>query len=212
MKKEFAAAVLTALLLTGCRNNLNWNEIVLSGQIPLPDASTIKVNSNTKYQLLIDIDNISVKEFYDYIEECKSNDFLTECDEYDTSFSAFNSNGYKLTLQYYPHSNQMSLQLEAPLQLDNLKWETYGLREMLPVPNSNIGTILSDTENQFSAYIGDTNRESFNKYVSQCRDLGFVNNFNNSNNFYYGGNSDGYYLTIRYIGNNVVFLKINLLK
>ena len=57
-------------------------------------------------------------------------------------------------------------------------------------------------------YVGDTTREEYEEYVTDCSYYGFDVDFDKGENYYRAYNEDGYYLSLSYEGNNIM-LKIH---
>ena len=58
-------------------------------------------------------------------------------------------------------------------------------------------------------YVGDTTREEYEEYVTDCSYYGFDVDFDKGENYYRAYNEDGYYLSLSYEGNNIMLIRID---
>ena len=58
-------------------------------------------------------------------------------------------------------------------------------------------------------YVGDTSKEEYDEYVTDCSDYGFDIDYDKGENYYRAYNEDGYYLSLSYEGNNIMMVRID---
>lgn len=91
-----------------------WPSSALVSRIPQPESKNGKINSESETYFRIDIYKTSGAQFEDYIEKCKEKGFTEEYSKYDGSYSAKNTEGYSLRLNYVESGQEMSISLNAP--------------------------------------------------------------------------------------------------
>lgn len=184
-----------------------WNDIVLSEMLPTPDSTVGEIHSNSQTELMLDVHGISEAQFNDYIDACKEKGFTIEADLSGISFSAYNQDGYKLSLSYYESSSELSINIDAPMEMSQIQWPSSDVAKLLPVPKSNIGSISWENSGGFVIYIGNTTKAEYNEYVNACSAKGFNVDYNKGDDYYYADNTDGYHISLRYEGNNVMWIR-----
>lgn len=212
MKKTICILILiTICLLTcGCSTKvIVWDDIVLSDMLPEPTVLTGEIHANSSDDLRIDICKISDKQYSDYIEACKEKGFTTEAESTTSTYTAYNADGYKLRLSHYRSNGDMSINLEAPMQMSYITWPTGIAGEQLPVPKSTIGKFSFEYSDNFFVYIGNTSKTDYAEYVNACSKKGFDVDYQKGDNYYYADNSQGWHISVRYEGNNVMSIDID---
>lgn len=184
-----------------------WNDIVLSEMLPTPDSTVGEVHSNSQTELMLDVHGISEAQFNDYIDACKEKGFTIEADLSGISFTAYNQDGYKLSLSYYESSSELSINIDAPMEMSQIQWPSSDVAKLLPVPKSNIGSISWENSSGFVIYIGNTTKTEYNEYVNACSAKGFNVDYNKGDDYYYADNTDGYHISLRYEGNNIMWIR-----
>ena len=58
-------------------------------------------------------------------------------------------------------------------------------------------------------YVGDTTREEYEEYVTDCFYYGFDVDYDKGENYYRAYNEDGYYLSLSYEGNNIMLIRLD---
>ena len=185
-----------------------WNDIVLSEMLPTPDSTVGEIHSNSQTELMLDVHGISEAQFNDYINACKEKGFTIEADLSGISFTAYNQDGYRLSLSYYESSAELSINIDAPMEMSQIQWPNSDVAKLLPVPKSNIGSISWENSGGFVIYIGNTTKTEYNEYVNACSAKGFNVDYNKGDDYYYADNADGYHVSLRYEGNNVMYVQI----
>lgn len=185
-----------------------WNEIELSKMLPIPESTVGEIHSNSKTELMLDVYDITEAQFNDYIDSCKEMGFTIEADLSGISFTAYNQDGYRLSLSYYESSAELSINIDAPMEMSQIQWPSSEIAKLLPVPKSNIGSIYWENSGGFVIYIGKTTNAEYNDYVNDCSAKGFNVDYHKGNDYYYADNAAGYHVSLRYEGNNVMCVHI----
>lgn len=197
-----------AIALGGRGEKIKWSDIVLGEILPEPPANRGELYQNSKDTLDLNLDNVSAKEYSEYVEKCKENFNVDEKSTSD-SFEAFNSEGYKLRLYHNDHNSELSIDLESPIEMTELKWPSSKAGKLLPAPKSTIGKFLNEYDDGFSVYIGETTKADYGDYVEACSKKGFNVDYTKYETYYSADNSDGWSLTLEYRGNNIMYIDID---
>lgn len=72
---------------------IKWNDMVLGSQLPEPPYNKGEIHENSSDKLWVDIENISDKQYNDYVESCKSKGFTIDAQLDSYSFDAYNAEG-----------------------------------------------------------------------------------------------------------------------
>ena len=151
---------------------------------------------------------MSQSQYNDYVRACKEKGFTIDIDESSISFSAYNQDGYKLSLTYFESDSEMSIDLDPPMEMGEIQWPNSDIAKLLPTPSSNIGNISWENSGGFVIYIGNTTKAEYNQYVNACSAKGFNVDYNKGDDYYYADNANGYHVSLRYEGNNIMCVQI----
>ena len=132
---------------------INWSEIVMDNILPAPKSHLGEVIYNSADSLMLHINKMTPKQYNAYVEKCKEKGFLVEVEQLGNSFEAYNQDGYKLLLSYYEAHEQLDISLHAPKQYDKLLWPTTDLAQLIPIPNSTTGEILTNSNAEFTVLV-----------------------------------------------------------
>lgn len=186
----------------------NWSELVLSDKLPEPDKKKVEVVLNDNDSLSVSVNKITDKQFKDYVNKCKIKEFTIEDDETSRSYSAFNKEGYELSLYYYDDDKELTINLHAPKPMTTIQWPNSELSQKIPVPKSTKGNIVWEYADKFYTYIADTPKEEYNSYVNQCIEKGFNVDYDKSDVHYRAKNIEGDNLSVQYEGNNIISIQL----
>ncbi len=188
---------------------INWDDIVLGEMLPKPPANKGEIHNNSSEDLWISIENISDKQYNDYVEACKGNGFTVDIDANSSSYEAYNDDGYKLDLSHYGSDSDMTIKLEAPMQMTTVQWPTSTAGSKLPTPKSTKGKFSYEHDDNFFVYLGDTSKADYDAYVNSCAEKGFNVDFDKGDDYYYADNNEGWHISLRYEGNNIMSVNID---
>lgn len=187
-----------------------WSdEIVLSNIIPEVKGPVDHTYENTEEELWIKFSSVDDNQFKDYITACKDRGFTVEEESDSYKFEAFNGDGYKLELTHFSGGDSLSVELEAPMEMDEIIFPIGQAGKLVPKPKSTFGKINFEYDNNFCLYMGKTPKADYNAYVSACIDKGFTVDYSKSDTHFYAYNSDGWHLDLSYEGNNVMFIRVD---
>jgi len=79
-------------------SEINWPKSDIAELIPQPDSLIGKVNTDSAETLDVDISNVSLKAFNEYINKCIEVGFDVDYNRYEKSFNASDKNGYYLSI------------------------------------------------------------------------------------------------------------------
>lgn len=212
MKKVCATILFLIFFMNLSACNLGgsvvWSDIVLGEMLPEPPnkKGTVWVNNNAN--LSVHIENVSSVEYAKYMDDCAGRGYTLDVYIDGTSYKAFNSEGYKLTLYYYEHLKKLDIGLNEPIKMVTFSWPKGIAGQQLPVPQSALGKVNYEYDDSFSLYIGETTREDYDAYLVECSNAGFNVNYRKDDNSYDAYNSEGWHVYLEYEGNNVMSIVI----
>lgn len=188
-----------------------WNNFKLAQLLPEPKSNRGEILSDSEEILDIYVTDISSDEYDSYILECKDRGFTVESEKTKNSYTAFNENGYKLSLWYDDSEKELNIDLSAPEEMGDLDWPTRGLGSLLPEPYSWTGKIVRDDSDYFSAIVGETPIDDFKDYIEECEDAGFTVNYSKNDNYFSAENEDGYKVYVKYTGFDTIEVTIEII-
>lgn len=188
---------------------LAWSDIALSTYLPEPNSTKGEIHMNNNQNCRLEIVKVEEVDYNEYIALCQGQGFIVDSKESSTSYEAYNNEGYKLKVDYRTSAQEMQIQLEVPMAMQENVWPTSELAQLLPVPKSTIGSILYDRASELGIYLGQTSISDYNDYVSQCADIGFNIDYDKSEKIYSATNEEGYRLSVRYEGGNIMLVQLN---
>ena len=187
----------------------SWPEILLAEVIPEPKSNLGEIFRNSEESLVLYVYKTSAADYSRYVDACGEKGFAVEAEQTEMTYSAFNADGYELSLFYDASDEVMNISVDAAKQYGTLVWPDSGMANMIPVPKSTTGEIVQDDEKGFAAYISNIPIEEFSAYVSSCADKGFSLETSESEKSYSAENDDGYQLSVSYQGNGVISIFVN---
>lgn len=203
-------ALITSILLFSCKSSgvsFDWENIELSSQLPKLESEKGEIHTNTESKLWIDVYKTSEEQYKSYISKCKEMGFVVDAKVSDYHYDAYNQTGYKLSLKIF--DEEMTINLDAPMEIGELKWPDRGLATLIPAPESSVGKIEWETSNGFVVYVGKTTKEAFTVYADACAAKGFTVNYQSGDDYYYADDSEGNHLSLNYEGNNIMFVRMD---
>lgn len=189
------------------KEKIHWNEMELGDRLPEPQSDKGRVISNNSEYLSIYVEEISQSDYSAYIEECKNMGYTIDSEKNGNVYDAFDEEGYDLSLSYIVET--MYIELKTPAKMEILNWPSSKIAGLLPVPESNIGKVEWEASYGFVVYVGETSEDDYNDYVNACAENGFTEDYQKGDDFYYADNIDGYHLSLRYEGNDTMFIRMD---
>ena len=187
----------------------SWTDIVLGTVIPEPESNLGEIIGNTNESLFIYVYRTSAVDYSEYVDACKEKGFTVEADQSEMSYSAYNADGYELSLFYDESKEVMDISVDAAEQYGTLVWPESGIASMLPIPTSTTGEITRDDEQGFQSYVSNMPIDEFKAYTTECSNMGFNIDAFDSDSSYSAENSEGYKLSVTYQGNGVISISID---
>ena len=92
--------------------DIAWPTSGLATLLPTPPSTTGKINSDSSESFVAHIGNMDQSAFSAYADSCSNAGFNVDYSRYDTSYSAKNSDGVELSLQYLGF-NEISISIDA---------------------------------------------------------------------------------------------------
>lgn len=181
--------------------DFDWNDIKLHELLPEPKSHSGDITWNKDDSLNMDI-NASESDFDEYVKACKEMGYTVETNETDGMYSAYNGDGYDLSLIFF--DDYYSLDLEAPEKMGDIEWPDSALAKMLPVPKSKTGKINNDSSDCLSVSVDKTSESDFKEYVKACKEKGFDVDYSNGDDYYRAKNSKDYSLDVSLSAFNVM--------
>lgn len=185
---------------------IEWDKIKLGSILPEPSSNQGEIFENTNEGLWIDIYKTSEDDYNAYESACKEKGFTIDADT-SSGYDSYNSDGYHLNLSWY--DDEMTVKLDAPMQFSAIQWPDSRVGKLLPVPKSLTGKFSYEYDDNFFVYIGNTSKEDYIEYVNACAEKGFSVDYNKGDKYYYADNEQGYHISIKYEGNNIMSIDID---
>lgn len=200
------AIVAISMISKNQKEKFSWDEVKLCNRLPEPTSNVGTIISNNSDGLSIYVDKTSADDYEKYIEECKSKGYTIDSERDSDKYSAFDKEGYGLSLNYI--SETMYIDLEAPTEMETLTWPKSEAASLLPRPKSTVGKVSSDSANECFIYVGQTSMDDYNAYIEKCTERGFTVDYNKGDKFYYADDAEGNHLALNYEGNQVMTIQI----
>lgn len=186
-----------------------WDELELAERLPKPETNIGIVHNDSKDYLNLEVKKISEKQYKDYILECQKLKYTIEEKKEDGRYHAFQEDGYELSLRYYDYSEELNIELRAPMQMEVLSWPKSEIAGLLPTPESSVGKVSKDTSDECLIYVGEISMEAFDSYVDQCAEKGFTIDYERGDEFYKATDEAGNRISVKYQGNRVMSIELH---
>ncbi len=194
--------------ITDTITTFTWPVSDLTLELPEPPTNIGEIRVNDDKELWVEMRAVEQTQFESYIEECKNKGFTIDVEKKGSSYKAHNEKGYYLNLFYYKANKEVSLNIEAPLPLSDIKWPKSDIAKLLPVPKSTYAYIENESTTSFVVYVGETTKEDFREYAEACYEAGFKKDYRKDDKNYSGYDEEGNYLDLEYIGNKIMSIRI----
>ena len=90
---------------------IDWSELVIGDKIPELSGHKGRIITNTDTKMNIYLSDITNKEYYDYLEECRKKGYTINEVKDDYSFDASSEENLELNLRFYSSSNELNIKL-----------------------------------------------------------------------------------------------------
>lgn len=203
-----------------------WDELVLENKLPEEHYPIDVVWDNSKNYMKIDLD-MSVKEYYAYIEKCREFGYSVNEYEEEWEYHAYDQSGFRIVMEYRDYADSLLLEVFSPIELGTYTWPQNVLVDSIPAPDSETGKIFTDADKTFVAIIGEYTVDDYEAYVDACIEAGYDTEkrdadihddyFDYSTNKGYcctrrfiGSNADGYRVVVDYTGVNNMKITVSI--
>ena len=184
-----------------------WNNFVLGDNIPDFGRTEAEVVWDTENVLILYFYDVESSKFDEYINECKNWGYDIDIEDNGANFTAYNSEGYYLRLQYLDWDNKkLTIDLEDPKDKDTIIWPSSELVKDVPIPRYLIGEVSTENETSFGVYIVEVEQTYFQEYVALCMENGFNIDYSKSKTYFTAKNMSGISITIEYEGFNTLYI------
>lgn len=185
----------------------SWGDILLNEHAPEPIMTSARVMTNSNKKFYIYDIECSQGDYYDYVNACKKFGYDYEIIEEDeTSFEAYNKDGYQIEVSYI---TTLNVEVNAPMKMGQVEWPNSDIAKLIPQPKSLYGKIEWEHDYGFLIYIGNTTLSDYEEYVNSVYDSGFNIDYNKGDTYFWADNADGYHVSIDYEGFNTMFVRID---
>jgi hypothetical protein len=167
------------------------------------------ISTSNEDEFRVEIGRTKKKQFNEYVEKCHANGFSLDSYRTDSFYRADNDLGYHLEILHNSSYDYMTITIETPINSREYQWPRSEIARLIPPPNSNMGRIEWEASYGFVIYVGNTTKADYDEYVDACADSGFSINYQKGNDYYYADNEAGYHLSIKYEGNDSIFIRID---
>ncbi len=179
-----------------------WSNISLGDKLPAPKFSQAKVYKNSPEGIYLALCNTSSDDYTEYVEQCKQLGYIIDAVIANTSFEAYNTDGYRVKIVYHADDMEMDVTLDIPIVFGAYVLPEYA--NNLPRPASDLGSFGWQFDRSFYLHIGNTTYQDYQEYVSACKSSGFVVNPYEYEKSYFADNASGYSITLKYEGFNTM--------
>lgn len=186
--------------------DFKWPNHDFASMIPKITEKSGKTEIVDDEKLKIWLYDVTESELAMYMAECENSGFTIDAEKKANSFSAFNSDGYKLTVSL-GDMKQLSITVDAPMELTNIVWPSSGPATLIPKPSFSVGKISSDYSWTFSVFLSEMTIEDFNDYVDKCIDTGFKKDYR-SEHYFSANKGTDIKLSVEYVGFNTIEIHI----
>lgn len=176
----------------------SWTDLELNTVLPEIENPYGEIGHNSTTGFIVTLCDVTEDMFTTYRTACIDAGYVIDDENTDSLYTAYNRDGYNVRLVYYDET--MNVYLEAPEEMDEFEWPLNGPGSILPATKSNIGKISWDNSETFIVHVGNTTIDEYKEYVKLCEEYGFNIDYSRDDDFYTALNSDGYKLTLRYLG------------
>lgn len=190
----------------GKGEKIEWSKIELRDQLPEPPSNRGTLFENSDEEFWVSLDGVSDDQYNDYLDACVDKGFTVDADKSSYSYKAYNADGYSLDMSHI--GDGLSITLKAPMEFGSITWPSSTVGNMLPAPKSTTGKFSYEHDDSFFVYVGETSKADYDQYVADCSANGFNIDYDKGDTYYRADNADGYHISLKYEGNNIMTVEI----
>ena len=194
----------------GKGEKIEWSKIELRDQLPEPPSNRGTLFENSDEEFWVSLDGVSDDQYNDYLDACVDKGFTVDADKSSYSYKAYNADGYSLDMSHI--GDGLSITLKAPMIFGSITWPSSTVGNMLPAPKSTTGKFSYEHDDSFFVYVSETSKADYDQYVADCSANGFNIDYDKGDTYYRADNADGYHISLKYEGNNIMAVEIKASK
>lgn len=194
----------------GKGEKIEWSKIELRDQLPEPPSNRGTLFENSDEEFWVSLDGVSDDQYNDYLDACVDKGFTVDADKSSYSYKAYNADGYSLDMSHI--GDGLSIALKAPMKFGSITWPSSTVGNMLPAPKSTTGKFSYEHDDSFFVYVSETSKADYDQYVADCSANGFNIDYDKGDTYYRADNADGYHISLKYEGNNIMAVEIKASK
>ena len=194
----------------GKGEKIEWSKIELRDQLPEPPSNRGTLFENSDEEFWVSLDGVSDDQYNDYLDACVDKGFTVDADKSSYSYKAYNADGYSLDMSHI--GDGLSITLKAPMKFGSITWPSSTVGNMLPAPKSTTGKFSYEHDDSFFVYVSETSKADYDQYVADCSANGFNIDYDKGDTYYRADNADGYHISLKYEGNNIMVVEIKACK
>lgn len=191
-----------------------WPSSGITEKIPQPTDGMFVIYNDSSSSFRSDVYvKYAEDQCKSYISACKEMGYTIDGEDSRDGYEAYNSDGYKLRVRCYSsYAEDYSIELEAPMEMSDIKWPVSELANTIPATDSLYGKISTDRAEYFSAYIGKTTKDQYSAYVDKCSAAGYNVGYDRGDKYYHANDNNGNKLSLNYQGGNIIYISIEVPK
>lgn len=112
--------------------------------LPAPKSNLGDISWNNSITFIVHIGDTTISDYNEYVKNCEDKGFTNDYSKSDKSFSAYNSEGYKVHLMYLG-ANVVEISLKAPQEKNDTNIST--TIETITSPEENKTTTENTSSN-----------------------------------------------------------------
>lgn len=194
----------------GKGEKIEWSKIELRDQLPEPPSNRGTLFENSDEEFWVSLDGVSDDQYNDYLDACVDKGFTVDADKSSYSYKAYNADGYSLDMSHI--GDGLSITLKAPMKFGSITWPSSTVGNMLPAPKSTTGKFSYEHDDSFFVYVSETSKADYDQFVADCSANGFNIDYDKGDTYYRADNADGYHISLKYEGNNIMAVEIKASK
>ena len=154
---------------------IEWPTNGLGAMLPAPKSNLGDISWDNSTTFIVHIGNTTISDYNEYVKNCQDKGFTNDYSKSDKSYSAYNSEGYKVHLMYLG-ANVVEISLKAPEE----KEDTSISNTTKPTEESN--TEISENNSSNNNELGKEFKEAMDSYEEFMNEyVEFMKKYINSN-------------------------------
>ena len=164
---------------------INLKELKLGSKLGrLPKGNKGQISSNNEKELILNIPNITPKDYEEYIKQCRKN-FNIDERLVSGSFEAYDKDNYRLMLDYYEQRKTLKIYVISPRKNPEIKWPNTELAKTIPEIKSKSGIVGRTNQKELQLTIQNTTKADFAEYIERCKAAGYNLNSDQKEDSYF---------------------------